>query len=78
VQIPLIKGIATLIVDTLKRQCPTFAVMRKLVIGFRAILSGGKVPILHRSMEDARKTGIHSLDRFVGTLKQALAQWNRP
>jgi transposase len=27
-------------VDTLKRQCPTFAVMRKLVFGFRAILRG--------------------------------------
>ena len=33
-----------LIVDTLKRQCPGFAVMRKLVLSFRAILRGGKVP----------------------------------
>jgi hypothetical protein len=39
--------------------------MRKLVFGFRAILRGGKVTTLHRWMEDARKTGIHSLDRFV-------------
>ncbi|MGC1297834.1 MAG: hypothetical protein WA869_22615, partial [Alloacidobacterium sp.] len=31
------------IVDTLKRQCPGFAVMRKLVFSFRAILRGGKV-----------------------------------
>jgi hypothetical protein len=30
------------IVDTLKRQCPTFAVMRKLVFGIRAILRGGQ------------------------------------
>ena len=30
------------IVDTLKRQCPGFAVMRKLVLGFRAILRGGQ------------------------------------
>ena len=29
------------IVDTLKRQCPGFAVMRKLVFSFRAILRGG-------------------------------------
>jgi len=32
----------------LKRQCPSFAVMRKLVFGFRAILRGGKVTTLHR------------------------------
>jgi transposase-like protein len=62
-----------LIVDTLKRQCPGFAVMRKLVFGFRAILRGGKVTTLHRWMEEARKTGIHSLVRFVRTLKQDLS-----
>ena len=61
------------IVDTPKRQCPSFAVMRKLVFGFRAILRGGKVTTLHRWMEDARKTGIHSLERFVRTLKQDLS-----
>ena len=44
------------IVDTLKRQCPGFAVMRKLVFSFRAILRGGKVATLHRWMEEARKT----------------------
>jgi transposase len=58
------------IVDTLKRQCPGFAVMRKLVFSFRAILRGGKVATLHRWMEEARKTGIHSLVRFARTLKQ--------
>jgi transposase len=61
------------IVDTLKRQCPGFAVMRKLVFSFRAILRGGKVTTLHRWMEKARKTGIHSLVRFVRTLKQDLS-----
>ena len=61
------------IVDTLKRKCPGFAVMRKLVFGFRAILRGGKVTTLHRWMEQARKTGIHSLVRFVRTLKQDLS-----
>jgi hypothetical protein len=57
------------IVDTLKRQCPGFAVMRKLVFSFRAILRGGKVTTLHRWMEEVRKTGIYSLVRFVRTLK---------
>ena len=61
------------IVDILKRHCPGFAVMRKLVFSFRAILRGGKVTTLHRWMEDARKTGIHSLERFVRTLKQDLS-----
>jgi transposase len=61
------------IVDTLKRQCPGFAVMRKLVFSFRAILRGGKVTTLYRWMEKARKTGIHSLVRFVRTLKQDLS-----
>ena len=61
------------IVDTLKRQCPGFAVMRKLVFSFRAILRGGKVTTFHRWMEEARKTGIHSLVRFVRTLKQDLS-----
>jgi hypothetical protein len=35
--------------------------------------SGGKVTTLHRWMEEARKTGIHSLVRFVRTLKQDLS-----
>jgi len=61
------------IVDPLRRQCPGFAVMRKLVFSFRAILRGGKVATLHRWMEEARKTGIHSLVRFVRTLKQDLS-----
>jgi hypothetical protein len=30
------------IVDPLRRQCPGFAVMRKLVFSFRAILRGGQ------------------------------------
>ena len=60
------------IVDTLQQQCPGFAEMRKLVLGFRTILRGGKLATLHRWMEQARKTGIHSLVRFVRTLKQDL------
>jgi transposase len=61
------------IVDTLKQQCPSFAVMRKLVFGFRTMLRGGNLAALHRWMEQARKTGIYSLVRFVRTLKQDLS-----
>jgi hypothetical protein len=39
------------IVDLLKRQCPGFAEMRKLVLGFRTILRAGKPATLHRWME---------------------------
>ena len=60
------------IVDTLQQQCPGFAEMRKLVLGFRTILRAGKPATLHRWMEQARKTDIHSLVRFVRTLKQDL------
>jgi transposase len=60
------------IVDLLKRLCPGFAEMRKIVLGFRTILRAGKPATLHRWMEQARKTGIHSLVRFVRTLKQDL------
>jgi hypothetical protein len=45
----------------------------ELVLSFRAILRGGKVTTLHRWLEEARKTGIHSLVRFVRTLKQDLS-----
>ena len=60
------------IVDTLKQQCPGFAVRRQLVLGFRTILRVGKLTTLHRWMERARNTGIHALVRFVRTLKQDL------
>jgi transposase len=46
--------------------------MRRLSFGFRSILCRGKVTTLHRWLEDARKTGTHSLERFVRTVKQDL------
>ena len=60
------------VVDTLKRQCPGFAAMRELVLGFRTILRVGKLATLQNWMERAQKTGIHALDRFVRTSKQDL------
>ena len=60
------------IVDALKEQCPGYAVMRKLTFGFRAILRRGKVTTLHGWLEEARRTGIHAMERFVRTVKQDL------
>ena len=58
------------IVDRFKQYCPGYAVMRKLVLGFRTILRVGKLATLHGWMEQALKTGIHALQRFVRSLKQ--------
>jgi transposase len=58
------------IVDTLKEHCPGFAVMRKLVLGFRTLLRVGRLATLNRWMVQALKTGIHALERFVRTLQQ--------
>jgi len=44
------------IVDTLKQQCPGFAQMRELVLGFRTILRLGKLATLQRWMQRALKT----------------------
>jgi transposase len=57
------------VVARLKQQCPGFAVMRKLVMGFRTILRIGKVSTLRRWMKRALKTGIHAMVRFVRTLR---------
>jgi len=64
------------IVDTPKRQCPGFAVMRKLVFSFRAILRGGKVTTLHRWMEDARKCRFQ-LNRRLSHFQVRFFQLNR-
>src|SRR6266567_2748603 len=61
------------IVDTLKQQCPDFAQMRELVLGFRTILRLGKPATLQRWMQRALKTGIDALQRFVRTVKQDLS-----
>lgn len=58
------------VVARLKQQCPGFAVMRELVMGFRTILRVGKVSTLRRWMKQALNTGIHAMVRFVRTLKQ--------
>jgi transposase len=58
------------IIAKLKQQCPGFALMRRLVMGFRTILRVGKVSTLRRWMKKALKTGIHAIVRFVRTLKQ--------
>jgi len=47
--------------------------LRKLTFRFRGILSKGKVETLHSWMEEAGKTGIHSLERFVRLVKQYLS-----
>ena len=68
--------VAAALLSTIRAELTTqqvgFAVMRKLVLGFRTILRVGQLATLNRWMERASKTGIHALERFVRTLKQDL------
>ncbi len=45
----------------------------KAIVWFRGILCRGKVTNLHCWLEDARKRGIHSLERFVRIVRQDIA-----
>jgi hypothetical protein len=56
----------------LKEQYPSFAVMRKLSFGFRIILSQGQSGDPASLVGASQKTGLHSLERFVRTVKQDL------
>jgi transposase len=56
-----------------KRQCLASLSRASWFLVFAQFCAGGKVDTLNRWMEDARKTGIHSLVRFVRTLKQDLS-----
>jgi hypothetical protein len=58
------------IVSTLKKQCPGFAAMRKLVLSFRSILRHGKVGTLNRWIKEAENSGITAMTRFVAYLKR--------
>ena len=60
------------IVDTLKAQCPGFAVMRKLVLSFSAILRVGKLDTLHQWMEQAQETGHSCAEAFCPDLETRL------
>jgi transposase len=58
------------IVSTLKKQCPGFAAMRKLVLSSRGILLRGKVGTLKQWIKEAEKAGITAITRFVRHLKR--------
>ena len=58
------------VVDALKRDCPGYAVMRSLVMGFRTILRTGSIETLHDWMNRATNSGIYGMQRFVRRLKQ--------
>jgi hypothetical protein len=57
-------------VDTLKSNCPGFATMRGLVMGFRTIPRIGTIKSLHLWMNQAQSSGIHGMRRFVRRLRQ--------
>jgi len=55
------------IVSTLKKQCPGFAAMRKLVLSFRSILRRGKVGTLKRGSRRQKIAGSQRLPDLSGT-----------
>jgi len=57
-------------VDALKQSCPSFAVMRRLVMQFRGILRSGKTEGLVKWMRNAKSSGIYSMKRFAKTLSR--------
>lgn len=60
-------------VDAFKAHCPTFTLMRGLVLSFRTILRVGHVPTLHRWLDRAQDAHIHTLQRFVRKLRHDLS-----
>lgn len=67
---PQLNGKQSEMVEILKRRCPGFAMMRHLVLSFRAILCGGKVSSLRRWAEKAKASGIEMIVRFVRQLNK--------
>lgn len=57
-------------VESLKETSPSFVVMRQLVMRFRGILRGSDPSKLASWMDDAQRTGLHSLWRFVLFLRR--------
>jgi hypothetical protein len=58
------------IVSTLKKHCPGFPAMRKLVLSFRSILRRGKVGTLKRWIKESANSGITAITRYVRHLKR--------
>ena len=58
------------IVSTLKKQCPGFAAMRKLVLSFRSILRRGKVGTLKRCIKEGGKCRDHCDHQICQALKE--------
>jgi transposase len=57
-------------VESLRETTPSFAVMRKLAMRFRGILRGSDPSKLAGWMDDAHRTGLYSLRRFVLVLRR--------
>jgi transposase len=57
-------------VESLKETSPSFVVMHQLAMRFRGILRGSDPSKLASWMDDAQRTGLHSLRRFVLFLRR--------
>jgi len=59
-------------VTTLKQVSPSFVVMRQLAMRFRGLLRGSGSKKLSRWLDDARRSGIPSMQQFARTLSRDL------
>jgi transposase len=63
-------------VGALKEASPSFVAMRRLAMRFRGLLQGANPSKLDRSLHDARRSRLSSMQQFARTLtvKHAIAQ----
>jgi transposase len=70
---PMLPPSQTAKVAALKEAFPGFLVMRRLAMRFRELLHGADPGKLGRWLEDARRSGVRSMQQFARTLRRDLA-----
>ncbi len=70
---PMLTPSQTAKVAALKEASPSFLVMRRLAMRFWGLLRGADPGKLGRWLEDARRSGVPSIQQFARTLRRDLA-----
>jgi transposase len=67
---PMLTHCETAKVAALKQVSPSFVVMRRLAMRFRGLLRGDEPGKLDRWLDDARHSGVRSMQQFARTLSR--------
>ena len=59
-------------VRALKQASPSFVAMRQFAMRFRSLLRSGEIAKLDRWLEDARRSGLQTIQRFARTVSRDL------